>query len=197
MLRCLPSAVALFLLACGAPSNRDEPGERPEGQLLSVYYPSPEYVVTRMLELADLQPDEVLYDLGSGDGRIVIIAARDFGARTLGFEIDPDLIELSRGRIAALGLDGRARIEARDLLEADFSEPDVMTTFLPPEAYTHLEPRLRKEMKPGSRLVAYKFAVPGWEPDETVVFEDEDPEIPAHEIFLYRTLPTIQGPHER
>jgi len=188
-LRFLTCAIlAAWLCSCAA---REPPAAEavPEGELLATYYPTPEPVVQRMLQAVGLQPGEVHYDLGSGDGRIVLAAAGDFGADSTGYEIDPQLIELSRNRIRRAGLSDRARVLGEDLLQADFERADVITAFLTPEAYVRLEPRLRAEVRPGVRLVAYKFPVPGWQADEVIALEDRDPEIPTHEIFVYRGAP--------
>lgn len=142
-----------------------------------------------MLEAVDLKPGETHFDLGSGDGRIVLAAAGDFGADSIGYEIDADLIEVSRNRIRRAGLSGRARIVGQDLLQADFERADVITAFLTPEAYVKLEPVLRAEVRPDVRIVAYKFPMPGWQAKEVIAFEDRDPEIPTHEIFVYRGAP--------
>jgi predicted RNA methylase len=144
-----------------------------------------------MLEAVNLRSGEVHFDLGSGDGRIVLAAARDFGADATGFEIDPDLIELSRNRIRRGGLTDRARIVSQDLLTANFAKADVITAFLTPEAYVQLEPILRAEVQPDVRVVAYKFPVPGWKVDEVIALEDPDPEVPTHEIFVYRGPPAL------
>jgi predicted RNA methylase len=142
-----------------------------------------------MLAAVALKPGEVHFDLGSGDGRIVLAAAGDFGADSTGYEIDPDLIAVSSNRIRRAGLADRARIVRQDLLKADFERADVITAFLTPEAYVKLEPILRAEVRPDVRVVVYKFPVPGWQPDEVITLEDPDPEIPTHEIFVYRGAP--------
>jgi hypothetical protein len=188
-LRVLTCAIlAALLSSCAAPEPPTAEAV-PEGELLATYYPTPEPVVQKMLEAVDLQPGEVHFDLGSGDGRIVLAAAGEFAADSTGFEIDPELIELSSNRIRRAGLSGRARILSQDLLKADFAKADVITAFLTPEAYVQLEPILRKEVRPEVRVVAYKFPVPGWQPDEVIAMEDRDPEVPTHEIFVYRGAP--------
>ena len=186
------SAVALLaaiLTACGAapppPPSAEQAIEAPEAELLATYWPTPEPVVQRMLDMAGLQAGETHFDLGSGDGRYVLAAARR-GADSTGFEIDPELIAQARRRIAEAGLQDRARIEARDLLEADFAQADVITCFLVPESYPKVIPVIEAAVRPGTRVVAYKFPIPGWEPVETFAMEDPDPEIPTHEAFLYR-----------
>lgn len=182
--RRLLAAMAGASFACG----REEPAppQQPEPELLATYYPTPQPVVRRMLEMSGLQPGELHYDLGSGDGRIVLTAARDFGARSVGFEIDPELIARSRRAIAEAGLRDSAEIRQEDLMLADYSRPQVITCFLTPEGLEKVTPRLERTLTPGARLVAYKFPLPGWEPDEREEIVDPDPEIPLHEIFLYR-----------
>jgi precorrin-6B methylase 2 len=175
-------AAVLLLAACGSPA----PHREIEGELLATYEPTPPAVVRRMLQMAEVKPDEVLYDLGSGDGRIVIAAAEEHRAKALGFEIDRDLVHLSQKAIRSKRLGGRAWVQPQDLMTADFSKPDVITCYLTPEGLAKVTPKLEAEMKPGSRLVAYKFPIPGWTPDETETMKDEDPEVPLHETFLYR-----------
>jgi precorrin-6B methylase 2 len=170
------------LAACGSPAPRAEI----EGELLSTWEPTPYEVVRKMLEMAEVRQGELLYDLGSGDGRIVITAAEDFQVKSLGFEIDRDLVHMSQKAIRSKRLGRLARVEAQDLMEADFSRPDVITCYLTPEGLEKVTPKLEAEMKPGSRLVAYKFPIPGWDPVATATIEDDDPEIPLHEVFLYQ-----------
>ena len=173
-LLCVPLALA----ACA-------PEPPPEPVLLSVWEPTPDSAVERMLALADLQPGETLLDLGSGDGRIVVEAARR-GARAVGYEIDDELIAQSRRRIAEAGVGERARIEDRDLLTADFASADVVAIYLTPESFPPLIPLLEDQLQPGARVVAYKFPLPGWTPEDSKRWQDPDPDIPPHEVFLYR-----------
>jgi hypothetical protein len=189
-LRFLTFAIlAALLCACADPEPPAAAEAAPEAELLATYYPTPERVVEKMLAAVALKPGEVHFDLGSGDGRIVLAAAGDFGADSTGYEIDPDLIAVSSNRIRRAGLADRARIVRQDLLKADFERADVITAFLTPEAYVKLEPILRAEVRPDVRVVVYKFPVPGWQPDEVITLEDPDPEIPTHEIFVYRGAP--------
>lgn len=175
-------AAMLLLAGCGSPAPQAEI----EGELLSTWEPTPYAVVRKMLEMAEVEQGELLYDLGSGDGRIVMTAAEEFQAKALGFEIDRDLVHLSQKAISSKRLGRLARVEARDLMAADYSKPDVISCYLTPEGLARVTPKLEAEMTPGSRLVAYKFPIPGWEPAETATLEDENPEIPLHEVFLYR-----------
>jgi hypothetical protein len=174
--------LALCCLACGSPAPQTEV----EGELLATYEATPHDVVRRMLEIAEVKPGELLYDLGSGDGRIVIAAAQEFRVKSLGFEIDRDLVHMSQKAINSKRLGRLARIESQDLMTADFSKPDVITCYLTPEGLQKVAPKLEAEMKPGSRLVSYKFAIPGWTPVRTETMKDRDPDVPLHEIFLYR-----------
>lgn len=140
-----------------------------------------------MLELGELKAGQLHYDLGSGDGRLVIAAAKDFGARSVGFEIDQKLVDSSRQQIADLDLGSLASIESRDLFEADFSQPDLITVYLLPKALERLRPLLEKQMKPGSVVISHDFMVAGWKADEVVTI-DEELEIDGllHSIYIYR-----------
>lgn len=131
------------------------------------YVPTPMPVVRRTLELVVLTSEDVLYDLGSGDGRILIAAARDFGARAVGVEHNPVLVLASRWRVRRLGLDDRVRVIRMDLFEADFSQADVVSLFLLQEMNERLRPRLERELKPGTRIVSYKYPITGWNPITT------------------------------
>jgi hypothetical protein len=133
------------------------------------YDPSPPAVVERMLELGDADAADILYDLGSGDGRIVIAAARDFGVeRAIGVEIDPELIERSRENAREAGVADRTRFVRADLFEYDFSDADTVTLFLLPELNIRLRPRLLSELEPGTRVVSHEHRMGDWEPDRTV-----------------------------
>ena len=175
-------AAALCLASCVSPA----PQTAIEGELLATFEPTPHEVVRKMLDMADVKAGELLYDLGSGDGRIVITAAEEYRAKALGFEIDKDLVHLSQKSIRSKRLGRLARIVAQDLMTADFSQPDVITCYLTPEGLEKVAPKLEAEMKPGSRLVAYKFPIPGWTPVRAETVQDSDSSIPPHEIFLYQ-----------
>ncbi|MEM1837368.1 MAG: class I SAM-dependent methyltransferase, partial [Pyrobaculum sp.] len=113
---------------------------------------TPEVVVRRMLQLARVQPGEVLYDLGSGDGRIVIIAAKEFGARSIGVEIRKDLYEQSLARIRDMGLSNKASIINASFYDVDLSNADVVTMYLLTSINERLRPKLEKELRPASRV---------------------------------------------
>ena len=130
-----------------------------------IWIPTPDLFVTRMLRLAQVTPQDFVIDLGSGDGKIVIAAARE-GARGLGIEYNPDMVELSRRRAQQAGVADRARFEKADIFESDFSQATVITMYLLPTLNLKLRPTLMK-LKPGTRLVTHAFNMGGWQPDET------------------------------
>ena len=134
-----------------------------------VWVPSPDPLVDTMLEIADVTDRDVLMDLGSGDGRTVIGAAR-LGARAIGIEYDPELVELSRARAAAAGVAGRATFVAADLFETDLSPATVITMFLLPDLNARLRPRLL-ELEPGTRIVSNTWDLEDWAADDTVVLD--------------------------
>src|SRR4051812_29542704 len=131
---------------------------------LAPYTPTPEAVVERMLSLADLKPGEKMFDLGSGDGRIVIMAARKYKADATGIEFDESLFTRSMDLIRSLGLSDSARIVKGDLLQQDYSSADLVTVYLLPFANLKLTPILQKQLKKGARVVSHNADFPGWTP---------------------------------
>jgi len=129
------------------------------------YVPTPPSIVARMLELAQVKPDDLVVDLGSGDGRLVIAAAKIYGARGLGFEIDMSLIREAEEGARAAGVADRVRFEARDLFAADLSQAEVLTLYLLPATNEKLKPKILAEMRPGTRVVAHQFDLGDWTPD--------------------------------
>lgn len=152
---------------------------------LAPYYPTPNTIVDRMLQLGKLQPGEKMFDLGSGDGRIVIMAARKFKADATGIELDSDLVHRSRLAIQKAGLQSTARIIEGDFLKQDYSKADLITVYLLPGANEKLRPLLKKQLKPGARVIAHDFFFKDWEPEQTVDIED-DGEGRSHTIYVYR-----------
>lgn len=118
-----------------------------------------------MLELAQVTKDDVVYDLGSGDGRIVIAAARKYGARAVGFEIDPELVRVAREKARLARVDHLVEIRQQDLLTADFSNATVVTIYLGPSSNLRLRPVLRRQLRPGARIVSHEYEMGNWEPD--------------------------------
>ena len=129
------------------------------------FVPSPQEVVDKMIEMAGVKKGDVVYDMGSGDGRIVIAAAKK-GARAVGFEIDGDLVKESRENIRKAGVQNLAEVRQQDILTVDFSPASVVTMYLLPDVNLKLKPNLLKQLKPGSRVVSHSFDMGEWKPDK-------------------------------
>jgi len=134
---------------------------------------TPYPTVRAMLELAGVTGKDVVYDLGSGDGRIVITAAREYGARGVGVEIDPALVAESRGTARRLGLTERVRFVEQDLFQTDLGEATVVTLYLSADLNRKLRPKLLAELKPGSRIVSHDFDMGDWPPERVVRVRDD------------------------
>jgi protein-L-isoaspartate O-methyltransferase len=150
---------------------------------LAPYIPTPEIIVMRMLEAGHVKPDDVVYDLGSGDGRIVIMAAQKFGARAVGVEIMPDLCLKATQRIKTLGLEDRVRILEDSLFRVDLSPATVVTMFFLTTSNERLKPNLEKYLKPGARVVSNEFPIRGWRPTEVVHVKNGAMD---HSIYVYQ-----------
>ncbi len=161
------SLVALFAAVGLAPLERAAHGQDTifDFKKIVPYVPTPQPVVDRMIELAGVTKGDVVYDLGSGDGRIVISAAKK-GARAVGFEIDGDLIKLSSDSIRQAGLQDRAEIRQQDILTVDLSPASVITMYLLPDVNLKLKPNILSQLKPGSRVVSHSFDMGDWQPDK-------------------------------
>ena len=184
-LRCARGVVLILpalLLVCSTLAPAQE--QKPDGEKLAPYYPTPESVVVRMLKFAGLKPGEKLFDLGSGDGRIVILAAQKFHADATGVELDAELVKQSSDRIRALGLEKSARIVRGDLLRQDYSSADVLAVYLLPRSNERLRPLLEKQLRNGARIVAHDFVFRGWTPEREEYVED-DGAGRSHTIYLY------------
>jgi len=132
---------------------------------------TPPEVVIEILRLARVAPDDVVYDLGSGDGRIPIAAARNFGGRGVGIELDPDLVAESERNARRAGVARRTRFLQEDIFKADVSEATVVIVYLSPELNLRLRPKLLAELRPGSRIVSHDFPMGDWKPDRVVRFK--------------------------
>lgn len=152
---------------------------------LAPYYPTPEIIVEKMLRFGEVKPGEKVYDLGSGDGRIVIMAAKKFKANAVGVEFDDSLWKQSSDRIAKLGLTANARIIHGDLLLQDYSDADLLTVYLLPMSNDKVTPILEKQLKKGTRIVAHDFEFSAWKP-EKIQDIDDDGEGRSHRLYLYR-----------
>jgi SAM-dependent methyltransferase len=131
------------------------------------YVNTPQRVVERMLEMADVSEDDVVYDLGSGDGRFVITAAQQFGARGVGVEIDPALVREARSRARLAGVSDRVEFRQGDLFDVDLDEATVVTLYLEPDLNMKLRPKLLLQLNPGARVVSHHFGMGTWTPDRT------------------------------
>jgi SAM-dependent methyltransferase len=136
------------------------------------YVPTPAAVVNAMLETARVTADDVVFDLGSGDGRIVIAAAACYGARGVGVEIDPELVRLARDNARDSGVDDRVTFVERDLFEMDLHEATVVTLYLLPIINYRLQPRLLQQLRPGARVVSHAFDMADWTPDLEFQIDD-------------------------
>jgi ubiquinone/menaquinone biosynthesis C-methylase UbiE len=149
---------------------------------LAPYVVSPQQIVDRMLELADLKSNETLYDLGSGDGRILITAVQRFHAKAVGIEISDSLVDSTNDRIRKLGLQNQARVIHGDFMQVDLSTADVVTIYLATDSNEILRPNLEKYLRTGARVVSHDYAVPGW---KAKVVDKDLPEARGHLIYLY------------
>jgi cyclopropane fatty-acyl-phospholipid synthase-like methyltransferase len=131
----------------------------PRGQSLAPYIPTPDDVVDRMLAFAKVTKDDVVFDLGCGDGRIPIAAARQYGARGVGLDIDPKLVELATSNAKAAGVDGLVQFHLQNVLEADVSSATVVTLYLLSSSNERLRPMLTRQLKPGARIVSHAFSM--------------------------------------
>ena len=157
---------------------------------LAPYVPTPQDVVNRMLELAGVTKDDVVYDLGCGDGRIVITAAQRFGARGVGIDFDPDRIAEANANAKRAGVEDLVTFIEQDAMAADVSEATVVTLYLLSSSNMKLRPILTRQLRPASRIVSHAFRMGDWEPDETRHFDDElgNPRT----IYLWRTDGTVR-----
>jgi precorrin-6B methylase 2 len=133
-----------------------------------IYVPTPQPVVEAMLELAEVKKGDVLYDLGSGDGRIPITAAQKHGVRATGIDINPVRIQEAKTNAEKAGVADLVTFRQEDLFETDFSDADVVTLYLLDSLNEKLRPRLLSELKPGARIVSHAFGMGDWEPEKTV-----------------------------
>lgn len=131
-----------------------------------IYVPTPQPVVDAMLKMAQVRRDEMVYDLGCGDGRAVITAARDFGARGIGVDIDPQRIEESQANASNAGVTDRVEFKQEDLFKMNFADADVVFLYLLPALNVKLRPRILDELRPGTRIVSHAFSMADWEPDQ-------------------------------
>jgi SAM-dependent methyltransferase len=160
--------------ATPVPTRTPTPAPSPGTVKLDVpYVPTPEAVVARMLEMAKVGKDDLLYDLGCGDGRIVVTAAQKYGARGVGYDIDPRRIAESRENARRAGVEQRVSFVEGDLFRADLSGATVVTLYLLPDINLKLRPKLLRELKPGTRVVSHNYGMGDWDPLEVSEMEIE------------------------
>jgi protein-L-isoaspartate O-methyltransferase len=172
----------LPMIALAAMLAWQDPGAKPD--VLAPYFPTPELIVQKMLEFGGLKAGENMFDLGSGDGRIVIMAAQVFHANAIGVELDNDLARQSAERVKKLGLK-TARIIHGDLLKEDYSSADLITVYLLPVSINEkVKPLLERQLKKGARVVAHDFNFNGWKQTKSLTIDD-DGEGRSHTLYLY------------
>src|SRR5580692_3743068 len=149
------------------------PAQNGAAQKLAPYYPTPETIVEKMLQLGGLKAGEKMFDLGSGDGRIVIMAAEKFHANAVGIELDKELYRESTDKIQSLRLQKTARIVNGDILQQDYSSADLITVYLLPMSNDKVRPILDRQLKKGTRIVAHDFEFKDWKPEKVESIEDD------------------------
>jgi SAM-dependent methyltransferase len=153
---------------------------------LAPFVPTPMVVVDKMLEMAKVGKNDYLFDLGCGDGRIVITAAKKFGTRGVGIDIDPQRIKESKAAAKEAGVENLVEFRLQDVMKADFSKATVVTLYLLPESNELLRPLLEAQLKPGVYLVSHNYSIPGWQNKEVAYVSILDATGKDHSIFLYR-----------
>jgi tRNA G37 N-methylase Trm5 len=158
--------------------------KKPDAPLLAPYVPTPQDVVDRMLLLAGVQKGDLVVDLGCGDGRIPVTAAKKYGARGLGVDIDPVRIAEANANAKAAGVEHLVTFRLQDAMKTDVSEATVVTTFLLSASNLKLRPILTKQLKPGSRIITHNFSMGDWAPEKYDTFKDAEGR--TRTIYLYR-----------
>jgi len=172
----LPTFLAGLIIFAAGPVRTAAQFEEFKGERTPdvIYVPTPTVVVEEMMRMAAIKPGEMVYDLGCGDGRIVIAAARDFGARGIGVDIDPERIAESKDNAERAGVADRVQFREADLFTMNFSNADVVMLYLLPALNVRLRPRLLDELRPGTRIVSHAFLMGDWEPDERAQVGDPE-----------------------
>ena len=170
-----------FAFGQQAPAAPAAPAAAPSRTPDVIYVPTPPDVVDAMLKLAKIGKDDVVYDLGCGDGRIVIAAAKQYGARGVGIDIDPQRIKEAEANAQAAGVSDRVSFRLGDLFEADLSPATAVTLYLLTSLNLKLRPKLLSELKPGTPVVSHQFDMGDWKPDETL-------ELAGRRVYLW-TVP--------
>jgi SAM-dependent methyltransferase len=170
------------LAGCAYAQFNTDPSRQPD----VIFVPTPEPVVQAMLTLASVRAGEKVYDLGCGDGRVVISAARDFGAHGIGVDIDPQRIRESNANARKAGVTDRVKFVQEDLFEMDFSDADVVFLYLLQRLNVRLRPRLLEELRPGTRIVSHAFSMGDWKPDAELTVD-------GNRIYFWRIPARVAG----
>ena len=168
-------AIATLLVSIAALAASQQPKRTPDIH----FVPTPDEVVEAMLRLAEVGATDVVYDLGSGDGRIPITAARRFGARGVGIDLDPELVAQATRSAQEAGVADRVRFVEGDIFESDISPATVVTLYLLTSINERLRPKLQKELRPGTRIVSHQFRMGDWDPERDIVID-------FRPLFLWR-----------
>ena len=186
----MSNSATLFLIASLAPTVGLAQKLPEHAKNLAPYVASPQSVVDKMLEAARVKPGDTVYDLGSGDGRVLVAAVQKFkAAKAVGIEISAKLVSKAKDLIKTTGLTGRAEVVHGNLLDADISPADVVTIYLMTGSNEMLRPKLEKSLKPGARVVSHDFEVRGWAPvrvEKAYAFDR------LHTIYVYEMPPPAQ-----
>jgi SAM-dependent methyltransferase len=189
----LASTLVTWPLAASCVADADQPPPPPPAPAQApartpdvIFVPTPAEVVKGMLDLAKVQKGELVIDLGCGDGGIVVAAARDYGARSIGVDIDPQRVKEATENVAKNNVGDRAKIVQDDLFEFEIKDANVVTLYLLPRLNLKLRPRLWKELKVGSRVVSNSFDMGDWKPDQTI-------DVDGRTVYLW----TIKAEHKK
>lgn len=166
-----------------------------ECQLDVPYLPTPQNVVEEIIKLADVKPDDILYDLGSGDGRIIITAAKKFGTQGVGVELNPERIQDAKENARKAGVSDRVQFLQQDLFQTDLSKATVVTMYLLPEVNLKLRPELFRQLKPGTRVVSHDFDMGTWKPQRVV--RVQGPASGEYMLFRDETCYTTLAPAQQ
>lgn len=193
----IPAVAAWVGLACSLPGQiliafGQQPTVGDFRNNLAPYVGSPEHAIDKMLEVANLKPGETLYDLGCGDGRILVAAAAKYKVNGVGIEISEHLAKTAAEKIKKAGLQSQVKIIHGDFMKTDLSEANVVTLYLATTANDTLRPNLERYLKPQTRVVSYDYPIPGWKPIETT--ETEGYQSTSHTIYLYQVPNSIVSP---
>jgi SAM-dependent methyltransferase len=173
---------ALALFTSLAVAQTSQPKHQPDVP----YVPTTEEAVKAMLKLADVKPSDIVYDLGCGDGRIVIAAAKEYGAHGVGIDINPERIQEAEENAKKAGVEKLVRFEENDLFDADIHEASVVTLFLLSSVNLKLRPKLLKDLKPGTRIVSNTFDMGDWKPEKELTLDRTEDGIGlSHRFFLW------------